>query len=453
MFPNPQDALPLPPHPNREQYKKLAKDLVRACQPGSAGAIRAWAERWIASLASLTNLSIGPGQPVRLDDWIEGVEDFVQRRLTPSLSPSGSLSGGSELRLANALFLIARSHGFESWARFAVHIELLMRENSMVSNFEAAADAVITGDVTTLERLLRENPDLARSRSTREHRATLLHYVSANGVEGYRQKTPKNAVKVAEILLEAGAEVDAEAEVYGGGATTLNLVATSVHPERAGVQEELMALLLSHGAALHSADVNACLANGRGRAAAFLAERGASLDLEGACGVGDLNVVKNFFREEGSLKPAATKIKMQRGFLWACEYGRNDVIDFLLQRRRIVEGVSGTNIDMEAQAGTGQTGLHWSVIGGQCETIKLLIAHGASLEAKNSYGGTALGQALWSAVNSDSKIDYIMVIETLLAAGAKLEDGSLAWLAQQKGGSSSVKQRIAAILRSHGGKS
>jgi ankyrin repeat protein len=144
---------------------------------------------------------------------------------------------------------------------------------------------------------------------------------------------------------------------------------------------------------------------------------------------------------------------MQRGFLWACEYGRNDVIDFLLQRRRIVEGVSGTNIDMEAQAGTGQTGLHWAVIGGQCETIKLLIAHGASLEAKNSYGGTALGQTLWSAVNSDSKIDYVAVIETLLAAGAKIEDGSLAWLAQQKGGSSSVRQRMAGILRRHGAKS
>ena len=30
MYPNPQDALPLPPRPNLEQYKKLAKDLVKA---------------------------------------------------------------------------------------------------------------------------------------------------------------------------------------------------------------------------------------------------------------------------------------------------------------------------------------------------------------------------------------------------------------------------------------
>lgn len=29
MYPNPQDALPLPPHPSVEQYRKLAKDLVK----------------------------------------------------------------------------------------------------------------------------------------------------------------------------------------------------------------------------------------------------------------------------------------------------------------------------------------------------------------------------------------------------------------------------------------
>ena len=39
-----------------------------------------------------------------------------------------------------------------------------------------------------LARLLAEHPDLARQRSTRDHRATLLHYVSANGVEDFRRE-------------------------------------------------------------------------------------------------------------------------------------------------------------------------------------------------------------------------------------------------------------------------
>ena len=46
--------------------------------------------------------------------------------------------------------------------------------------------------------------------------ATLLHYVGANGVEGYRQQSPPNAVAIARLLLDAGAEVDAFAGMYGG---------------------------------------------------------------------------------------------------------------------------------------------------------------------------------------------------------------------------------------------
>ena len=59
---------------------------------------------------------------------------------------------------------------------------------------------------------------------------------AANGVEDYRQKTPPNAIEIARALLEAGAEVDALAETYGGGRgqTTMNLLVSSAHPDIAG---------------------------------------------------------------------------------------------------------------------------------------------------------------------------------------------------------------------------
>ena len=44
-------------------------------------------------------------------------------------------------------------------------------------NFEAAADAVVGGDAEVLRGLLRDEPALIQCRSTREHGATLLHYV------------------------------------------------------------------------------------------------------------------------------------------------------------------------------------------------------------------------------------------------------------------------------------
>src|SRR5262249_60956548 len=59
VFPNPQDVIPLPQKPSLERYKKLAKDLTKACkasQTGDSDAIGAWAEKWLKSLASLTRI-------------------------------------------------------------------------------------------------------------------------------------------------------------------------------------------------------------------------------------------------------------------------------------------------------------------------------------------------------------------------------------------------------------
>jgi ankyrin repeat protein len=310
-----------------------------------------------------------------------------------------------------------------------------------------AADAVVSGDRPTLERLLRESPELVRARSTRAHHATLLHYVGTNGFENYRQKSPKNAVEIATVLLEAGAEVDAVADTYGKG-TTLGLVATSVHPAQAGVQIALLQTLLDYGAAVDGAPggwnpLIAALHNGRPEAAEFLAKRGARLDLEGAAGVGRLDVVKGFFTDDGALEANTTKLQMELGFLWACEYGWNSIVDFLIEK----------GVDLRAQACTGETGLHWAVVGGHLDTIKLLLERGAPLEVKNIYGGTALGQALWSAINGDPGIDYVPICETLIQAGAEIEPGSLDWLARQDGRSAASKARIADVLRKYGAKS
>jgi tetratricopeptide (TPR) repeat protein len=146
--------------------------------------------------------------------------------------------------------------------------------------FEAAADAIVDGDLAALDRLLNENPGLAHARSSRSHHATLLHYVSANGVEDVRQKTPANIVDIARRLLDAGADVNAQSNSYGGDDTTFMLVATSIHPERAGVQLDLMRFLLDRGAVIQPKTVYACLANGRAEAAEFLLDRGEVLDLQ-----------------------------------------------------------------------------------------------------------------------------------------------------------------------------
>jgi Ankyrin repeats (3 copies) len=408
MFPNPQAALPLPPRPSLERYKKLAKELVKACQSGDETAIGDWAGQWIRTLAKLAGWKSTRQALAQIDRSTNEVEDFALRKLSRKCA------------LAGAQFVIARSHGFESWPKFAKHLDALAQTSSQVSRFEAAADAIVSGDVATLKRLLREDPKLIRASSTREHGATLLHYVSANGVEGYRQKTPKNIVAIAEMLLNAGAEIDATANVYGGRCTTLGLAATSIHPERAGVQEALLRMLLDHGASLGQSIVVACLANGRPKAAEFLASRGAHLDLAGAAALGHLDTVKSLFE-------VTPKEQRNEGFLYACQYGRNSIVEFLLEK----------DADLATDSGDGQTALHWAVIGGHLHTVKLLLRHNPPLEVKNMYGGTVLSQALWSAAHGGDPDTYIAILEALVAAGAKIPERHVpvnapvdAWLAK-----------------------
>ena len=394
MYPNPAAVIPLPPHPSLEQYKKRAKALVKACKSGEPAAVPAWAAAWIE----------GPTSQL---------EGFIRKTLAKTDSRPGTCT------LADAQFIVARAHGFKSWPRFARHVEALTRANSPLAQFESAVEAVITGDVATLKRLLLANrAALIRARSPREHQATLLQYVAANGIEGFRQKTPKNAVEVAKLLLDAGADVDAPNWPDGpaGPGTTLGEVATSVHTARAGVQIPLMQTLLDYGANVNGMaggwnPLLAALHNGRPEAAEFLAARGARLDLEGAAGVGRLDVVKTFLDDAGTLTNA-TKTQMDLGFAWACEYGRNEVVEFLLDR----------GVDLRSGEKNNQTGLHWAVIGRQLDTVKLLLERGAPLEAKNVYGGTALGQATWCVINSDRSADYIPIISALLDAGARVEE-------------------------------
>src|SRR5207244_3696969 len=138
------DAIPLPPRPNLEQYKKLAKDLLAACRSDDSGAVRGWATRWRRDALPLAT---------RL-----GAEKIA--------------------KLADAQFFIAR----------------------------------------------------------------------ANGIEDFRQKTQANIVEITRLLLDSGADVNAESDAYGGRSMTLGLVATSMHPKEAGLQIPLLELLLERGA-------------------------------------------------------------------------------------------------------------------------------------------------------------------------------------------------------------
>jgi ankyrin repeat protein len=435
------DALPLPPRPNIEQYKKLAKDFQHACKSEDPGAVRNWAAHWAENLACLQGREI-------TEDLRRQIGYEAERLATRWQKFSKTNEGAARCTLAAAQFFVARGHGFASWPKFAGHLQGLTSADSPVSRFEAAADAIARGDSPTLGRLLSEDPALVRARSTREHRSTLLHYVSANGIEDFRQKTPKNIVEITKLLLDAGADVNTESDAYGGRSTTLGLTATSCNPVEAGVQLALMDLLIARGAALHGPEegsaVNACLHNGRGEAAEYLANRGATLDLEAAAGVGRLDVVRSFFNDDGSIMPPAAEKQRIDGYAWACEFGKTSVVDFLLQ--------TGIAVDAKLPH-DGQTGLHWAAYGGHGDTVRLLLDRGAPVDVRDeSYDGTPLGWALygWGAgPRPAGRGSYYETVALLVQAGAKLDPNWYADDADRRRAREKVQAdpRMAAALR------
>jgi hypothetical protein len=422
------DAKELPSRPNLHQYKKLAKELVKIYQSGNPGTLR-----WEGVMVTLTR-------------------EQMLRRHPRMAKLSEAERQSARFRLADAQFIIAREYGFKSWTKFAQHIEALSLERSAVSIFEAAADAVISGDLETLQSLLGDRPELVQERSTRLHRATLLHYLSANGVEDYRQKSPKNAVKVAKILLKAGAYVDALAETYGGGAaqTTLCLLVSSIHPAEAAVQAPLVETLLDFGAAINGLEndglpLMTALDFGYLEAAEALVRRGARVDnIVNAAALGQLEKVKSFLNEDGSLIANLPALRNSFGGIIGIEAQREEALICagMFGQTRVVDFLLGIGIDPCAASGDGQTAFHLAAHGGHLETVKLLLARKTPLEIRNMYGGTILGQTVWSALN-EPKADHLAIIELLLGAGAKLEAA----------GYPTGKERVDEVLRRFGAKS
>lgn len=397
------DAKALPPRPSLAQYRKQAKDLLHATRAGDPGAVR------------------------RMNEC-------------PRARDHAGAVGHVAYALADAQFVIAREHGFDSWPVFASHVEGLETRDPSVARFEAASDAVIAGDEPALAQLLRDDPALIRARSPRAHHATLLHYVAANGVEDFRQRTPANAVAIARMLLEAHAEVDATADTYGGGPgmTTLNLLVSSVHPARAAVQVPLAELLLNAGAAIEGvardgSPLLTALAFRYPDAAAALARRGARVEtVLAAAGLGREDVVRTFVRANG--EPAADvplastpwirlprnpQAHVERALIWAATLGQVGVTKFL----------SGQGIDLGAKDEQGFTPLHWAAFQGHEDVVELLLHRNAPLEARNNYGGTVLGSTIWASMHVEgifraggfAPVDYLPIIERLLAVGARAD--------------------------------
>lgn len=366
------DLTPLPFRASLEEYHRQAEQVLAAWKAGDPRAVQIVRQRHPRFLSSRI-----PWLPKPLSD--------------------AELRSAS-LELSDAQLAIARWYDFESWPRLADYVEAVTRDGSPVSVFEAAVEAVIDGDMGALASLLREHPEVVRARSTRVtpfdppvHGATLLHYVAANGVEGHRQKTPGNAVDVARMLLEAGAEVDALAQMYGGRHTTLSMLVSSSHPANAGLQVALVDMLLDFGAAIEgrgsgdwTSPLMTALAFGFRNAAEALVRRGARVDhLAAAAGLGRLADARQWLA-------TASREDRHRAFALAAQHGHAEIVRLLLDA-----GEDPNRYNPKGNHGHS-TPLHQAVWSGHHLVVRLLVERGARLDIKDTiYEATPLGWATY----------------------------------------------------------
>ncbi|HJQ12476.1 MAG TPA: ankyrin repeat domain-containing protein [Gemmatimonadaceae bacterium] len=294
-----------------------------------------------------------------------------------------------KLDLDDARLVVAHEYFLQTWHNLMKFADEVSHDEP-AAKFERAVEAVISGDIETLKVMIRDDPQLVHARSLRSHRATLLHYTAANGVEGVRQKTPPNAVDVARLLLDAGADPNALAIMYDHLCTTMSMLVSSAHPANAGVQADLAELLLDYGAKRQGdgsewqSDIMTALAFGYTKTAQRLAKRGVPPDsLPAAAGLGRVEEVVR-------LLPTADERRRQVALALAAQHGHAEVVKILLDA-----GEDPNRLNPEGFH-AHSTPLHQAIAAGRENVVRLLLDRGARTDIKDTvYGGTALGWAVY----------------------------------------------------------
>ncbi len=283
-----------------------------------------------------------------------------------------------------------------------------------MADLDAALDAFYAGDAVGLERILRADPALLRARVASAaghycgyfHRATLLHHVAGNPTI---RPLPATTTDLARLILDLGAEVDADtkqgpAQPDDIGWSTLGLAATSLAARVAGHQRSLLELLLGRGADIdfrNGGPIVGAIYYGEIDAARFLVDRGARIDLVAAAGLGRIDLMTRYVRDDGTLAPDAHSLVhysqvrdrpasradiLGLALIAACKSGARDAAAWLLDR--------GASATARPPFDHVATPLHWAALRGHGDVAALLLDRGADRGIRDaSFDATPAGWA------------------------------------------------------------
>lgn len=330
----------------------------------------------------------------------------VIRRFHPGLEgASDAAIRSAPFTLADARLVLAREHGFDTWEQFRRHIADLEKGES-AEPFMDAFDALDALDSERLRELLEREPGLLHARGTNGN--SMLGLALGAMMSRDYSRAPAATDQLAEarkillFLLERGAGVNAPND---RGWTPMHDAAYCGHAPMvrallgAGGRVDLSA----HGEG--GTPLAVALFWGHSEAAELLAERGiVPANLRVAAGLGRVELIRELFQEDGSLKPEAGQARAfyrpHTGFpVWSQRNDRREILDEALvwaAHNARVEAMAelvrrGADVNGCPYRGTP---LIWAAYRNHVEAVEWLLDHGADVNRRTVFGGTQHGQGV-----------------------------------------------------------
>jgi ankyrin repeat protein len=428
----------LPSAPSLEQLRKQAKELLRAHRAGDPEAIARVAAHDPGEPLKLTGAQHVvarehgfPSWP-RLKAYVERVAahgpdlqhafhedlDYYEGRAyglhAGARDETASALAAFErwdapLTEAGARTVIARQHGFGSWAALRRHVAGL-RESG--EPFERAYRAVEAHDLDGLRAELERFPDLAGAVGTNgndllgmagstcdERLVRILLDAGADPTRGNNHGwTPlhgaaySNLPRLAQMLLDEGVPVDVSAR--GDGGTPLIVGLFWGH-------REVPELLAPHG--VHPRNLRA------------------------AAGLGLLDLVEELVAPDGRLTPGAGEhrafYRPHSGFPdWRPTDDPQEVLDEALawaarsDRVGVLEPLVARGARLEADVYRGSP-LMWAAASGRAAAVRRLLELGANPSGRSTFGGPSHGEGV-TPLHLAAQSGHLETVRALLDAGA-----------------------------------
>jgi ankyrin repeat protein len=348
-----------------------------------------------------------------LQDGLPGALELVRELHPHYVGASDSDLRAAKLSKADARLIYARDHACESWDAFVCHLEAV-RQGASIEPFLSAFQAIQAGDIGALAHTLRDDASLANAGGTngntllnlavsvkRPRAVRLLLDTGADpnrannrGCMPLHQAGYSNQPEVAQMLLDAGAAVDASAR--GDGGTPLVMALFWGHRQAAD-------LLASHGLVPD----NLRVAAGAGyaeRVATFFAADGSLLETAGAH--------RGFYRPHSGFpmwKPSDNPQEvLDEALVYACKSGRLEVLPLLVDR--------GARIDADPYRGTPML---WAAWADRSDVLSWLLDHGADVNQRATFGGPTHGEGV-TALHLAAQLGHLEVARLLAKRGADL---------------------------------